>query len=286
MKVAAVAIDTGLTTYPDEQIYAELREEIAKVYPGEPENIVLTDGGMGAIDLILSSINPTQVYVQQPTFQPIEHRVKFHGHNQKYHPGSVPVRIFINPNNPTGRLVNRFRLVDSLKFSDLTIVDEEYADYATWHVLSEYEVSENLMITRSFSKAYGLPSLRIGWITCGKRWAKYLRDVRYPWRIGRLACIAAIEAIKDQSFVKDVVKKTIETRGYVKQRLVDYNPIHSHANYVMLQVSDSDRAWTELLKRGFVVRNLKERIGTNAIRFMIHYPDVMKRFIDALLEVH
>ena len=277
--------DKVLSTYPDEELYAELRKEIAKVYPGKPENIVLTDGGMGAMDLILSALSPTRVYVQQPTFQPIEHRVKFHDHEQRYQSGFTPVRIFINPNNPTGLLVNKIELHKSLKYASLTIVDEEYADYSSWTVLDKVNMSDNLMITRSFSKAYGLPSLRIGWITCSKKWAAYLRDVRYPWRIGRLACIAAIEAVKDQDSLKAVVESTLKTRSVVEKQLSAHISENSNANYIMLNVNDSKHVFTELLKKGYIVRDLKERMQVDAIRFMIHLPEIMETFVDELLKV-
>jgi len=147
-------------------------------------------------------------------------------------------------------------------------------------------IHERLFITRSFSKAYGLAALRIGWITCCEDEAKYLEDIRYPWRIGRMACIAAIAAVNDQSWLAEVVRQTNRTKDYVEDQLKGYNFVKSSANYIMLYTYNlSSKVCDKLREKGFIVRDLQERVGRGAIRFAIHKKDVMERFVRDLKQV-
>ena len=170
--------------------------------------------------------------------------------------------IFIaNPNNPTGTLVSDDEIYNFLiKIpSDIPVVlDQAYFEYLNvsdeavdW--LNEFD---NLIITRTFSKAYGLAGLRVGYSVCSPIIADFINRVREPFNVNHTAQVAAICALSDLDYLEESKKVNINglrqlEKGFKKLKL-SYIP--SHANFIAVKFSNAMKIYNDLLKEGVIVR--------------------------------
>ncbi len=191
--------------------------------------------------------------------------------------------VFIaNPNNPTGTLLTPAQLHAFLRRvpADVAVVlDEAYYEYldperrapsVAW--LDEFP---NLIITRTFSKAYGLAGLRVGYALARAEVAELMNRLRQPFNVNSLALAAAEAALDDADFL--AASKRLNDAGLAQlgegfQRLgLDYIP--SCGNFICVRVGDASRVYQQLLKRGIIVRpvanyglpeHLRVSVGTEA----------------------
>ena len=200
-----------------------------------------------------------------------------------------------NPNNPSGTIVTDEELSQFIKQvpSDVLIVlDEAYFEYITdpafkdtLHYVEEYP---NVIIMRTFSKAYGLAAFRVGYAIGQEEVIAKLDPVRAPFNNTVLSHKVAIEALKDQQFIKDTVENT--EKG--KQLFVDFCEKHglkfypSQTNFILFEVkADSDVVFQEMMKRGFIIRS-GNALGTPGfIRVTIGTEEQNRKFLQLLEEV-
>ena len=178
--------------------------------------------------------------------------------------------IFIdNPCNPTGFANKKEEFHDFVrKLPDnvLLVIDEAYFEYAADHGVPDGinyvrrinpEIPEkNIIVLRTFSKAYGLAGLRIGYGVAKKEIIQILEKVRQPFNTNYLAQLSAVEALKDQDFVRFSVEQNEKGKELFyeefERRKIFYLP--TYGNFIMFRVEDSRRVYEELLKRGVIVR--------------------------------
>ena len=170
--------------------------------------------------------------------------------------------IFIaNPNNPTGTLVSDDEIYNFLiKIpSDIPVVlDQAYFEYlnVSDEVVDWLNEFDNLIITRTFSKAYGLAGLRVGYSVCSPIIADFINRVREPFNVNHTAQVAAICALSDLDYLEESKKvnnnglRQLEN-GFKKLKL-SYIP--SHANFIAVKFSNAMKIYNDLLKEGVIVR--------------------------------
>ncbi len=169
-----------------------------------------------------------------------------------------------NPNNPTGTIVTQEEVaafMSSVPSSVLVVLDEAYYEYI---VSSEYPKSlellntyKNLVLLRTFSKCYGLASLRIGYGIGHPEVIHTINQVREPFNTTGLAQAAALAAIKDQSFVEECRKQNAEGIQYLCREFdrlgLTYYP--AHGNFIHADTRrDAKTVYEALLRRGIIVR--------------------------------
>ena len=200
--------------------------------------------------------------------------------------------VFIaNPNNPTGTwlppaAVESF--VASVPPDTLVVLDEAYNEYlqAPQHAPSAAWVGRypNLVVSRTFSKAYGLAALRVGYGIMHPRVADMLNRVRQPFNVNSLAQVAALAALADTAYVEE--SRTINDSG---MRLleegfnaigVEYVP--SHGNFVLVKVGDAGRVYQRLLEQGIIVRPVANYALPDYLRVTVGLPAENQRFPAAL----
>jgi len=198
--------------------------------------------------------------------------------------------IFVaNPNNPTGTLLSDDELYSFLSKvpSDIPVVlDQAYFEYLNiddnginW--LKEFE---NLIITRSFSKAYGLAGLRVGYSVCSPLIADFINRVREPFNVNYTAQVAAIAALSDDDHLKDSIE--VNTKGY--QQLtkgfdsLKLNYIPSHANFIAVEFNNAMSIYNDLLKKGVIVRPVEM---SGYLRISIGTADENEHLLSALKKV-
>ncbi|GIN91989.1 histidinol-phosphate aminotransferase 1 [Siminovitchia terrae] len=170
-----------------------------------------------------------------------------------------------NPNNPTGTYVDNKELeqfLQSIPSHVLVVMDEAYYEYVTVEdypetipLLDQYD---NLMVLRTFSKAFGLASFRIGYGIGAASFIQQLEVVRLPFNTSVLAQKAALAALKDLDFVKQSVSlNAIELQKYYefcKQHQIDFYTSQGNFIFISIPGKESAEVFQYLLERGYTVR--------------------------------
>jgi len=215
--------------------------------------------------------------------------------------------VFIaNPNNPTGTLLSAGELHEFLQSVPPTVavvLDEAYGEFldarlrapsVSW--LSEFP---NLILTRTFSKAYGLAGLRVGYALAHPDVADLLNRLRQPFNVNSLGLAAAAAALDDSEFLARA--KAVNDAGMAQllegcERL-GLGHIPSHGNFVCIEVgghaterenkdaSVATRVYQALLRKGVIVRPVANYGLPAFLRVSIGLPDENARFLDALGEI-
>ncbi len=203
--------------------------------------------------------------------------------------------IFIaNPNNPTGTLIKKNALKDFLHAvpkNILVVLDEAYDEYLNAEnksdAISWLSGFENLIISRTFSKAYGLAGLRIGFGLMHADVADMLNRVRQPFNVNSIAQVAAVASLADDDFVArsyalNQAGMVQLTQGFNKLGL-EYIP--SYANFVSFAVKNAAEVNQKLLQNGVIVRPITNYEMPDYLRVSVGLFSENARFLEVLEEI-
>lgn len=199
--------------------------------------------------------------------------------------------IFVtNPDNPTGlyaapETIEAF--LDKVPQRVTVVLDEAYVDFVPQDergcdsgVLARHP---NVIIMHTFSKAYGLAGLRIGFALAGAGTIEMLNRIRPPYNANRLAQAAAVAALGDEAFVAETVKTVREgvERAEKAFARLGLRFVRTRTNFMMVEVPHADGVQAELLRAGIVVRGLRSYGLPGWLRISVGSPESMTRFFDA-----
>lgn len=200
--------------------------------------------------------------------------------------------VFIaNPNNPTGTQLEREALRDfvaSLPSSVLVVLDEAYIEYSPESnnraLLDEFD---NVIIVRTFSKAYGLAGLRIGYALSSAPVADLINRIRQPFNVSRIGLAAAAAALADQAFIERVRQNNQEQMHWLEKQFdaLGLGFVSSHANFIMVEVEAAADIYQALLEQGVIVRPLIGYGLTDWLRITIGVAEDNNRLIDTLRSI-
>ena len=301
--------------YPDDSMY-ELKEALAGKFDVQSENIIIGCGSDQIIDFIIKAKcdENSKILMSKTTFAMYEIYGRQTGakilkteddeHNLEqfeamYKEHGADVIFLCLPNNPLGECLDKddvYNFLEQIDKNTLVVVDGAYQEYATFKdskksidakdLISKFP---NCIYLGTFSKAYALGGMRVGYGVAQEDIIKTLYKLRAPFNITTLSLAAAIEALKDEEFVQDSISKNFEemTRyeDYAKQKGFDY--IDSYTNFITIKFEDlysSKAVAQELLQRGVIVRDLTG-YGVNAIRITIGSNEQNTRVFKVLDEV-
>lgn len=202
--------------------------------------------------------------------------------------------IFLsNPNNPTGTYFNNkdfIEFMNNLSPEIIVVLDEAYAEYAeaedfpvSFQLRKDYK---NLVIMRTFSKAYGLAGLRVGYAVAEKDMITLMNRVRQPFNVNSLAQVAAIAALEDEGHLEKTFNLNLEGKHYLYEALDKLNIkyIKSETNFIFINVLDGLKVSEKLLKEGVIVRYMGEQLH-KYIRVTIGLSKENEIFIDKLKHI-
>jgi histidinol-phosphate aminotransferase len=286
--------------YPDGNGH-ELRMALSRRYGVEPGAIVLGNGSNDVLELVaLAFLGPGRASVysqhcfavyplatQARGARAIPVLAKNYAHDLDTMAAAIDDETFVcwvaNPNNPTGTHARPDELeafVRRVPERVILVIDEAYNEYLAPELKSEtvkwLKRHPNLVITRTFSKAYGLAGLRVGYALAHPSVADIMNRVRQPFNVNSLALVAATAALNDMEFVAKSYVANIAGMRQIEEgaRKLGLEWIPSHGNFITIRVGKANEVFKRLLKRGVIVRpvgggyqlpeHLRVTIGTEA----------------------
>lgn len=298
--------------YPDDSMY-ELKESLAKKYEVDPKEIIIGAGSDQVLEFISRSLlsSNDSVLMSKVTFAMYEIYAKQMGAKIVRTPSFVhKVDEFIKsykehkpkivylciPNNPIGDSLSKkeaFEIIDAIDNETLVVVDGAYMEYASFKN-KEYLITpqdtikyDNVIYLGTFSKAYGLGGMRVGYGIAKSSIIREIAKMRPPFNISSLSLAAAIEALKAEDFLQESLKlhskQIIRYEEFAKNNNIEY--IDSYTNFITYMFDDSYNSTSiadELLRQGVIIRNLAS-YGLNAIRITIGTKEQNDRFFDSFL---
>ncbi|HEY9447171.1 MAG TPA: histidinol-phosphate transaminase [Burkholderiales bacterium] len=297
-----------LARYPDGNGYA-LKQALVRRYGVAADGIVLGNGSNDVLELAarafltpgLSAVYSRHAFAVYPLVvqaigaQGIEVQAKDYGHD--LHAMRAAVRpdtrlVFIaNPNNPTGTYLEARDLesfIASVPREVLVVLDEAYNEYLEpgqrEHSIAWLAKYRNLVVTRTFSKAYGLAGLRVGYAFAAPSVADLMNRVRQPFNVNSLSLAAAAAGLEDVEFVQRSYELNRDGMVQVTQGLkdlgLDYIP--SRGNFVSFRMKDAARVFQRLLQSGVIVRPIAGYGMPNFLRVSIGLAAENERFLESL----
>jgi len=297
--------------YPDGGCYY-LKKALAKKLNVSSENLLFGNGSDEIIDIIIKTfLNPgEEVLTSETTFVEYEIIAKANGFQEKCIPlkdfrydleaiknnitEKTKVIFIANPNNPTGTYVTKeefSRFIKEIPQDKLVVIDEayrEFIDVKNFPDTINYINNANLIILRTFSKAYGLAGCRIGYAVANTEFISAMEKIRQPFNVNLLAQIAAQAALGDEKYLTKTQRTVrIEREKMYKEfRSMGIKHIPSQANFVMFETKmDGLALFRKLLKEGIIIRDLKQYNLDNFVRVTIGKPRENKFFIQRLRKI-
>jgi histidinol-phosphate aminotransferase len=284
--------------YPDDSMF-ELKAALADKYSVSDNNIIIGAGSDQVLEFISRAVldEDSSVLMSAVTFAMYEiyakqmgakiirtasYEHKFEEFIEAYRMHKPRIIYLCTPNNPTGDATSRedvLKLINAVDEETLVVVDGAYMEYAAAKD-EQYAITpndllgfENVIYLGTFSKAYGLGGMRVGYGIAQAELIHELYKMRPPFNISTLSLAAAIQACKDDDFVAESIAlhqdqiKRYET--FAIDKGIKY--IESYTNFITYlfdESMDSTKISDELLKRGVIIRNLAS-YGLNSIRVTI-----------------
>ena len=284
--------------YPDDSMF-ELKVALASKFRVEEENIIIGAGSDQILEFVARAVldDNSSVLMSAVTFAMYEiyakqmgatiYRTASYEHKydefmEAYHMYKPKIIYLCTPNNPTGDATSRkdvLKIINAVSKETLIVVDAAYMEYAAAkdekYAIEPNDVlnHENVIYLGTFSKAYGLGGMRVGYGIAQADMIHELYKMRPPFNISTLSLAAAIAACKDETFVKQSIilhKEQIQRyEAFAKENGFLY--IESYTNFITYlfdENMDSTKVADALLKRGVIIRNLAS-YNMNAIRVTI-----------------
>ena len=274
-----------LSLYPDSGA-EELRAGIAEYVGARKENIVVGNGSDELMDLLAKVFlgEGDEVVIPVPTFPLYESIALLYGARPVFVPLGKDFRyevepivkaigrktrlVFLcSPNNPTGTVLGEKDLRRVLEKKVVVVLDEAYVEFADRSYVPLVREYENLVVLRTFSKAFGLAGLRVGYGVADGRVAEALMRARLPFNVGLLAQMGAIGALRDKRHLERTVGLVKKGRAFLARGLsamgVEVYP--SGANFLLLDLRGRGKEAREvaegLLRRGIITRECQNFRG-------------------------
>ncbi|NLT52366.1 MAG: histidinol-phosphate transaminase [Ignavibacteria bacterium] len=201
--------------------------------------------------------------------------------------------IFVcSPNNPTGNLLRKKDIINlAEKFDGILAVDEAYIDFTELgSVIKEIEKYNNLVVLRTFSKAWGLAGVRCGYCAASESIIKYFMKIKAPYNLNKLTRQAVINSVNNYSKKDLYVAEIIKERKRLKNELEKYAAIQkvfdSDSNFLLFRVPNAKNIQLKLAEKGVIIRDRSSQINLeNCLRVTIGNKEENDIFLKELNEI-
>lgn len=298
----------SLNRYPESEL--ELKKLLAAKYSLQPENFIIGNGSNEIIETSFRAMrygDKNEVLVPAPSFAFYTIAAKIYAYTAKNvslkgltldpemmtdQIGDKTRIIFLNnPNNPTGTIFEdaQFRrFLDRLPDEILVVVDEAYAEFVDSDKFprsADYIYDYPVLILRTFSKAYGLAGLRVGYGIASQELTSYLERTKQPFSVNMMALVAAKAALSDERYLKNVLEGNRLGKSYLYGALTEmglsFYP--SEANFFLINVGPrAEDVTRRLFEAKILVRSMSAYNLPDFIRVTVGAMDENRAFVEGL----
>jgi histidinol-phosphate aminotransferase len=294
--------------YPD-PLQWKVKERLSLIKGVKPEQMFLGNGSDEAIDLLIRAFcepHEDSILITEPTYGmyavcanvnavpirtvlldkdfdlDLEQMLSVDDKNLKL--------VFLcSPNNPSGNLMSRSRILSLLeRFQGLVVIDEAYIDFANAQSFTkELENYPNLVILQTFSKAWGLAGLRLGMCFASPEIIGILNKIKYPYNVNVETQQLVLEAMDHEDQTKLVVSTILKERERLANELlalaITGTVYPSDANFLLVRVQDAPATYHYLMDQGIIVRDRSSvKLCDGCLRITIGTPQENNGLISAL----
>jgi histidinol-phosphate aminotransferase len=288
--------------------HTDLIAALAEEWGVADEQVWLANGGDGALDyLARAMLEPgDSVLVPDPGFAYYPMSARYcHGLVNEYslsretdfkatpdlvldHYDGERIVYLTSPHNPTGATLSLDEIEAIATGTDdetLVLVDEAYGEFSDREsAIGLVEAREDVAILRTFSKAYGLAGIRLGYAIVPEEWADAYARISTPFAVSEVACRAGLAALSDREHVEESVDLVRWAREYYDEH-IDAPTWPSEGNFVMVEVGDASAVAEATQKRGIIVRDCSSFGLPECIRISCGTRPDVKRAVEVLNEV-
>lgn len=294
-----------LNGYPN--TYSDgLREALAELYGLESDNIIAGNGSDELLDVVFKTFMDMgdNSVVPVPSYTLYDYFVKLNGGKaievdltEDYQLDvdamvrqDAKVAIMPSPNNPTGNCFRKKDIEEILsRFNGIVVVDEAYSEYSDDPFVRRVDEFDNLVVIRTFSKAYAMAALRVGYAVTNKNLADMMISVKIPYSLNMVSEGAAIAAVKDQDFIKRSVQMVREQRPKLASglRKLGFEPYPSDSNFILARSPIDHELLVKGLKdHGILIRDFGSKRRTeNCVRTTVGTEEQNKLLLEKAEEV-
>ncbi|WP_296700775.1 histidinol-phosphate transaminase [Algoriphagus sp.] len=303
--------DKDYNRYPD-PYQSELKEEIAIIKEVRPSQIFLGNGSDEAIDLLFRAFcNPGKdnVILLPPTYgmyevsasiNDVEIRRVALTSDFQLQPKKIlnavddntKIIFVCTPNNPSGNKVNRDEIRFLLgNFKGIVVIDEAYIDFNDEpSFTTELEKFPNLLVIQTFSKAWGLASLRLGMAFGSEEIISILNKIKPPYNISGLTQETVLAAIRNNEKVQKMIEDILKERSFLEKKLKELTFIQkifpSQANFLLIKIPHATEVYNELIKQKVIIRNRsKVLLCEECLRISVGTRTENEEFLKALEKI-
>ena len=287
--------DNGINRYPDNK-HDELKKVVSGIKNVNINQVVFGNGTDEILDLIVRVFcNPFEdkIITLPPTYGMYDVIAKTNGVENieiplksdfsidkneilKLSSKKTKILFLCSPNNPTGNSFDTNNLTDLIKsFKGIVVVDEAYIDFSSKQsLISLIEDNNNLIITQTMSKAYGMAGIRLGMGFSNKKIINYLNKIKPPYNINVLTERKALEELYKIDEIEKNISIVLDQRNLLVSCLEKLDFVEkiykSDANFLLVKVDNADLRYNQLLENGIVVRNRSNQpLCQNCLRITI-----------------
>lgn len=294
--------------YPD-PLQWEIKRRLSTIKEIPPDQIFLGNGSDEAIDLLIRAFcepHVDSILITEPTYgmyavcadvnavdiKKITLDARFDIDLSAFpdlNNTSNKLLFLCSPNNPSGNLMSRDRIIHLLQhFKGIVVIDEAYIDFTqSESFIAELKNYANLAILQTFSKAWGLAGLRLGMCFASTDIINVLNKIKYPYNVNIQTQEIALKALAFPEKVVSVVKEIIAEREALARKLkmltITKNVYPSDANFLLVKLDDATGTYEYLMKQGIIVRNRSNvKLCDNCLRITVGTPTENTALIEAL----
>ena len=300
--------DNGINRYPDNK-HTELKKVISNIKNINVNQIVFGNGTDEILDLIVRVFcnpNKDKIITLPPTYGMYDVIAKTNGVENieiplksdfsidkneilKLSSKTTKILFLCSPNNPTGNSFDTNDLIDLIKgFNGVVVVDEAYIDFSSKQsLISLINENNNLIITQTISKAYGMAGIRLVMGFSNQKIINYLNKIKPPYNINVLTERKALEELNKIDEIKKNIDLVLNQRKLLiscLEKLDFIDKIYkSDANFLLVKVDNADFRYNQLLEKGIIVRNRSNQpLCQNCLRITIGTENENKSLIKIL----
>lgn len=299
-----------LNRYPD-PTQRKIKERLSELNQISTENIFLGNGSDEVIDLafrIFCEPKKDKILTFSPTYGMYEVSANINDVelinvelNEDFQIDLESLKPYLNdenlkiificsPNNPTGNSIKNIKYILE-NFNGIVFIDEAYIDFSPEESFrNQIKNYPNLIVSQTFSKAWGMASVRVGIAYASEEIIKFYNKVKPPYNISQLNQAAILNTLNDENInqVSENIKIILEEKKSLIQNLKKLNLVKtifpSDANFILIEVDNADSVYQELVNQNVIIRN-RNSVIKNCLRITVGSPDENKKLIETLQNI-